>query len=817
MSLGKLFGGNIAGINYNFQPSSQPSSATILIVNEKEEYQLPNFGSTVNLPVFGMPMTVVSRTFTQSKYKTLQIEVVDKLHEILDKELVLIYGLHTDHQSKLNDQFYWTFKSYFVDERYWKAPRNPRMEEPVYPSRNQRGGGGINILGFARATINDIKSTPVNEGYDFEPDATYLKFDKGILRNDISTANSGDWEFDENGPPNLSIQYGYTLSELKALLIKLGIRFADGSGKYLDDTTVLFNDAGTLRQVLSSALSKIGMSFYVDPLSQKIKVITNADIAKINTNIKSLNREIDNDQCATQMSYSETVKGIDAKHIVLKGDLNQVDLESGGDSNGNSEPVRRTDKLYRLAARDITKRSSDELNYIYRFLPLILMGLPNHVIEAYIFGTAVYEDETDWGDLYGENDLKLDDESFWRKDAEVEDGVSNRQKIFWDAVIANGPSYNFFDADTNGETAKLLYKLDDNGSRIDPTPVTDDYIPYMQDFAQMWGGIYISDAMNFKEAEARVYSTRTKREQSVTTFIANQDSFISEYNELNFLTNLLQKGGNRSSSVTIRQLAQNTKSNLTPSRTAGQSGANTDIVGSRYHVIAIQKLSIPNIDELPQRLAREIGANLVKYNIPVFPNGSNTFVLGTKGFKSLMKSMRKTFDRILRDSTKKRYDYILLSYFKTKEDTAQPNNDNAENPFHDKGLPNFLRNIPAQEKCFYQRSLDVRNMSVSEAEFFLRNAGTLNPTTPCPLVTATIRYNRPPTISDFDIENGLSNINITVNGEGGISTTITYSSLKFVNIDPSISRDYLGSSNSINRTSIPSMEPNYKPSFLKDG
>ena len=47
-------------------------------------------------------------------FSVLQVELVDSLSDILDKELVLIYGEHTDLDYNLNNSGYFIAKSLFL-------------------------------------------------------------------------------------------------------------------------------------------------------------------------------------------------------------------------------------------------------------------------------------------------------------------------------------------------------------------------------------------------------------------------------------------------------------------------------------------------------------------------------------------------------------------------------------------------------------------------------------------------------------------------------------------------------------------------------
>ena len=831
-NLGQMFGGKIVNIDYNFQPSSQASTATVVIANENQNYQIPEFDTTVSLPPFGISMDVVEITQIKQNYKYLQVELVEHTHQILDKELIILYGEHTTHKSELNEESYWVFRSYFIDDQYWNAPRHPDMDVPAYPTRNRRGRDGINVIGFARASISEVALTPVSKDSRFEPEAGYLKFDKGILNTAISTQPNPNWKFGD--PSKVNIEYGYHLSNLKDLLTNLGLKFKDDSAKYLDDSSVLFNDVGTVREVLSSVLSKIGMTWYIDPMTQRIKILTNADVARINANISRKHGDF-NEPCASQIQFTKSLKDVQATHVVLKGDLNQRDQEGGSDGYNSTPPMRR-DKLYRMDVSDVTKLSKKELAYIYRFLPLVLLGIPAEIISYYIYGTMIYErtEGKDWGELYGESndpltgfheDFIVPDQTLLRSKGEDDTKI----KAFWNDASSAGSETGLFDIRNKGFTAiELLSDHHAQGGKGAVVNPSDNYIPYIQDFAKLFGGIYISDAMNEKEANARVYNNTTRRGQTLDRiFAAPADAYISEIPELDFLVRILRRAKNRTN-ITVGELAQKTgairnvtisDSRLRTFDVIRQRNANTGIQGSNFHMIALQNIAVGgDIENLPTNVSRYIGSNLevIQHPKPERIGTTKGFVvMGTKEFRPMMQSLRRNLEKLRQEALRKRYDYILVPFFKAENDNSV-NEESAENPMADKGQPKFIRNLKAQERCFYKRSLEVMSMGVTEAAHFLENFGTLNPPTPCPLISSTVSYERGPVRDDFEIESGVRSISVSVNGSGGITTTIGYSSRQFAKIDRAITRDYLGSSRAVTQSTVLDIQPDYKNAYTKN-
>ena len=70
----------IASLNFNYQPNSSPSSATITVVSENNTYIEPKLYSRIVLPILGIPMRVIEVQYNDdSDSRTLQVELLDEL------------------------------------------------------------------------------------------------------------------------------------------------------------------------------------------------------------------------------------------------------------------------------------------------------------------------------------------------------------------------------------------------------------------------------------------------------------------------------------------------------------------------------------------------------------------------------------------------------------------------------------------------------------------------------------------------------------------------------------------------------------------
>ena len=339
--LGSLFGGEIMTLNYNFQAGSEASSCTLTLISKDNQFLEPKMTEVVTLPPFGIQMSVVSTSIKQdSNYSVLQVELVDSLSDILDKELVLIYGEHTDLDYNLNNSGYFIAKSLFVPKEDF--PQNKLINSGIrFPevSKNiiKNYGDGINVIGFPRVTFKD--KTPMI--FTLDPDAVedlgrnvefqghqWITFDGRELNEELSSHTLIDEDllgpiFDSI-PLNAGeaeLRFGYSLKNLRDLIVSKGVSFEEKSFELLNDENVLFSDSGTLRETLTSCLSKVGKSFYVHPLTQKIHVLTNNDIVTINNNLNQKYLNFENTEAAQQLTLSKSIRDISANHIIVKGKL----------------------------------------------------------------------------------------------------------------------------------------------------------------------------------------------------------------------------------------------------------------------------------------------------------------------------------------------------------------------------------------------------------------------------------------------------------------------------------------------------------------
>ena len=360
-NLGSLFGGEIMTLNYNFQAGSESSSCTLTLISENNEFLEPKMTEVVTLPPFGIQMSVLSTSIKKDpNFSVLQVELVDSLSDILDKELVLIYGEHTDLDYNLDNSGYFVAKSHFVPKEDF--PQNKLINSLInFPlvSKNiiKNYGDGINVIGFPRVIFKDKTPMVFTLDPDVEDDLgtsvefvghQWITFDGRELNKELSSHTLIDEDllgpiFDSI-PLNAGeadLRFGYTLKNLRNLITSKGISFEEKSFELLNDENVLFTDSGTLRSVLTSTLSKVGKSFYVHPLTQKIHVLTNNDVASINRKLNDKYLNFENTQAAQQLTLTKSIKEVSANHVVVKGKL---DAPSDQFQSGDTEVPQKLKK-----------------------------------------------------------------------------------------------------------------------------------------------------------------------------------------------------------------------------------------------------------------------------------------------------------------------------------------------------------------------------------------------------------------------------------------------------------------------------------------
>ena len=790
--IGSLFGGEIMSVNYNFQSGSESSTCTLTIVNEKNEFLIPEMNEMVSVPPFGIKMTVLETSIRQNpEYSVLQVELIDSMSEILDKELVLIYGTHTDVQGNLSAGVYELEKELFLPRSAY-PPSTIFNSRVIFPATSKKfrknHGDGKNVIGFGRLTykkkarkiitVEDINNINVTRGIE---DQTTVVFDALELNRDLT-----DDKVVLNNESRLLFRYplnsgqlsfGYTLSNLIELIKSKGISL-EGLGN-LNENNVLFSDSGTIRSVLTSVLSKIGRSFYVDPLTQKIKIITNSDISTINQNLNKLYSNFDNTEGAEQLTLTKSIKNVESIATVVKGTADIFKAEQRGEEE-QDPPTLFKQRLYKLRTERITGTllNPQDIFLIERVAPFLQLTKDEALTDTYIFALAGVSNGTDrWGDLYGEK--QYDYQEKFRK-SRLNNNKKDRR--WFKDMTAENDAFNFknFIPEDSPEAVRLVEgKIKGEKGRKNAISASEDgYLQIVQDFITLWGGVYFSNPASDHRMDKRLYTNRVYSGDTTQPYTFAQydaEELIANVDELSFLVNLIrryaQKTGKRAKNLKVKDVAA-----LTGAPQGGNDG--------RY-LIAVRNMNFFSDGVIQDVDFREQIEN--NYYYFSAEEGSKDFLaLSPQGFrpaKFVADACNRAFDK-QRELTK---DFVVTKYQLIQED----DDEEAE----ETSFPtlNFLDHISSKVKNFSKKSLNVFNSDYTETKAFIENINSFNPEFEGPFITTDITYYRPPKKADFDIQNGISAVSVSV-GEDGITTSINYSSIKFAQIDTSLAKEYLNES-----------------------
>lgn len=786
-SLGRLFGGKIASINYNFQTSSQPSSCTLTLVNESNSFANVGLGEEVVIPPFGLPMIAVeSEEREDTKKKVLQVELTERSTEILDKEIVLIYGEHTDLQYNLNNDSFVIPKGVFVPRSYY--PSNSTFNTAFsFPNLRQslvkNYGNGVNVIGTARATYSRKYPAQLTGTQFKQPkDSEWITFEGGSLRNDISNFTFS-FVYGPNESGDVDLRFGYTLKNLFDLIKSKGLAFDGASSGIMQDTSLFFSESGTIREVLSACLSKIGRSFYIDPFTQRINIVSNSDIARINNNLLQNFENFQSTTSATQISLKKSIKDVESTHFIIKGDLN-----FSGDNYRNQPDKNqraRKQKFYKLK-EDFFERglSSSDIKLMKIIGPVLYSVDDEETLNHLVYGLFKSRDTLASGELYNKSNSSFEE-------FEPKVGQGELFKPDWQRSLNEYSEENvngFFDM-ARAAGAYRHFSVGDNGEK-EPveSPQSVGYYQRVRDFMELWSGTFFSVGMTEREASQRSYIEQAKFiGGELNTFsydIAHKDDLIAQVPSLQFLFNLLNWANN---------LSENgVKTDYTVGEIAEFAVRSGDAIGTGdYHVIAKRQLfggaSLDSND-----IQRSILRNLFSFTDV---NSNKSYLVVTDQAQNYVLSVASDAEKAFTREQRKVKDEMIVKFIKTQEESPSGEVGDASNIGGGEETPTtlFLRNIQSRISKFATRALSIINVPISEAKVFLDNINEINPNFDGPFITTRVSYFRPPKRSDFDIEKGVSNVSVSIS-EAGIQTDIDYSSRKFAKVDTNFLQDYLGTS-----------------------
>lgn len=803
VNLGKLFGGYISSINYSLQTSSEISGATLVVVSEDSKFDEPSFNDIVTIPPFGLKMRVVEYTKRKDTKKTvLQIELEEEASKVLDSELVFIYGIHTDPFYQINNESYYYNKSMFIDKSSWAANSgyvfNPFVK---FPSQTKNPiinyGDGINVIGISRISYFEPGTTFFRTTGNPTPAAPpqTVVFDYGRLNTSLSNYTDPSlplWTADKESNSNLS--FGYTLKNLYKLFIEKGISFDEESEAIMKNDTFLFSDAGTLRNALSSCLSKLGRSFYVDPFTQKIKIISNSDIAKINETLAETFQELGDVEGATKNSYTKSIKGVEAKHLVLKGSY-QIDDDGNGEGiSASGDPASQRETLYKYNVESDVfsgKLNATDRAFLAALSPILAsLSSDREVSQSYALALRKF-----YG--YGSSSIYGNDELTFGDFVDISDGGNWKSRVqdeFTQQGITNKYIGSFYDF---GNTAGA-YQLNGNPSTNPPKlPQDTELFQLASDYSTLNFGLYFSAPLSEKEFLGRQYQPLGKGDGSeidnfnIVPVLRSRK--VINVPELSFISRLLQYNENQIASLTVGQLADRAYQN---------GGLGGDPIRNGEYVLVCIKNLFKGFSLDPKKVSTDIKENFNTVNVSVEDGPNEKHLLVTAQAKNVFDVINNASKEAFiaeRDFTEDRKN---ISYIKVKESGSSVDGGGSIEP--SEADLKSINTIKSNVKNFSRRSFQTIDQNQVEKLIFEENIQDIIPYFEGPFIRTSVDYFRPPKKEDLDITKGVSSISVSISSQG-VTTSVSYSSLKFKEIDFNFISETFGYNNSIPQSPSPDL------------
>lgn len=785
--IGSLFGGEVMTVNYNFQSGSESSTCTLTLISENNEFVEPELNQRVSVPPFSLPMTVLETSIRQDpNYKVLQVELIDSLSEILDRELVLIYGEHTDLDYKLNVDPYKLFKGSLLPQSVYPADLsfNAKIKFPSLSKDTIKSyGDGVNVIGFPRVRIKEKQIQNITGTDELSPPDKWITFDAGSINEELTDYPDVEFfTYSNEVSGNLDLKFGYTIKNLRDLIISKGVSFDNDSLRFLEDENVLFQETGTLRSVLTSALAKMGRSFYIDPFTQKIHVVTNSDIVKINQSLNQKYLNFENTQAAEQLNLTKSIKSVEATHFVAKGDLD--DLLNEKSEGTEVQPRSKRQVFYKLDSSTLTKEllQEQDLFLLKRIAPYYNIVQDEEATNRFAFGLGLVSNNStsQWGRLYGEEEYYL-----------TQSNIASKEQGGWYDSLNENAENDFIGFDPS--LANNAISLKQRKGATPARSVSDaGYLELVSNFVTLWSGLYFSAPMSEYQYRTRDYnnsSLNTDRGEGFSWDIAviDGDEYIANVSQLAFLQSLLKeykKKHNLDASILnykVKDIAQKAYG-YGDARPFGSDGGEGAPISRqpRYYAIAIPSIFFgqQNLNDIDFR-------DEIMENFYLFSNDRNQRWLAytdaaTNTARNISNLCADAFDTY----TKKVKDRLTVNYIKVREGGSSDDQDDVSE------VPElfYIENFPSKSEKFSKRNLSFFKSGYLETKLFVENINEINPQFDGPFITTDVKYYRPPEKEDFDIANGVDSVSISVSDQG-VSTSVKYSSKKFAQIDNSISTD----------------------------
>jgi hypothetical protein len=511
--LGSAFGGKIASLNYNYQPNASPSTATITVVSENNRFIEPQLLSDFVIPNLNAKTKVTQVQYNDDgNSKVLQVELQDRVSFILDKNLILVRGIHSSGVAGdiINGNF-----------EFYESSGVPNSVNKQTIATGVRKINNVAIIGSLRTTLNFDPGEDADEKPEIIKEAQKAHYINGVpffKDNDIKNYAQKLKERQFSSEQ----EWGYSFSELLSAVRAFGLKIKYSNSFSLSNESLnrfVLTDAGSIRSVLSSALSKFGKSFYIDPIDESIVVTDNTFIRAINSKVERIYKGNVSDLGATSLNVKKSCTEVTGRHFVLKSTSKSNTGPSRGNSGGGSSsggggggggeismrPRRPSASLFQKVFYDKSEVEiidKQEKALLQRIAYLYGTKLDDYLINLYLFSLGKKYDPHKWtgqpeNAFYGGK--KEDGSTFLDKTKFIQVKKGEKEaKHVWEQDLIDSHPHNFdmpnlFGAYPNTRT---VLETKNNVKRlvpqVYPAAPTDKVRQFVEDFIFIAKGVFIS-------------------------------------------------------------------------------------------------------------------------------------------------------------------------------------------------------------------------------------------------------------------------------------------------------------------------------------
>ena len=800
-SLGSAFGGKIASLNYNYQPNGSPSTATITVVSENNKFIEPQLLSDFVIPKLNAKTKVTEVQYNDDgNTKVLQVELQDRVSFILDKNLILVRGIHSSGVD--GDKILGKYK-------FYESSGIPNSKNKQSLTSIAKKSGNICVIGALRTTLTFDAGEDANEKPEviISPQKAHYKNARLLYKDNIKFYDIKLKEEQYSSEQT----WGYSFSEMLSAVASFGLKIRGAEDISAQMDRYVLSDAGTVRSVLSGTLSKFGKSFYVDPIDESIVITDNTFVKKINGTIASIYKGNISNLGATSLNVKKSCTEVTGRHLVVKSTDQQSTREPGQTSMRPRMPSasRFRKVFYNKSEKEIIDRQEKML--LQRIAYLYGTGLDDYLIQLYLFSLGKKYNPDNWTGqpekaFYGgkkENGSTFLDKT---KFIQVKKG-EKESKYSWQQDLEDSyPQYfdmtKLFGAFPNTRT---VLETKNNVERIVPgvypAAPPDKLRQFVEDFVFIAKGIFVSTPIQSVRRALGWDFTDTRGLKIIGPF--RSDEKVKTISELAPIQRLFDRvGGNQNITIDNLRLA------------AGQSKG---LGKNAYYYLGIvenkELLVGPKFNQ-----SYDIPALLEK-NIYLFnyeqqnKQAPQQYLVYTKEAEKIINDIEKVCLEAWNYTFEGDLNNVVIRYI-YRSIAERRGQDNSESSDPDPGS----EEVPTWHSIAHKFSklqlsskveLDFYEGPIGDAEEVLQNSSIVSPEQEGPFYEASISYFRPPQISDLNVSNGFSSLSSSFDGENGVTTNISYSTMKYQSVDKSVITQ-IGSSN-INKSSIDS-----SPAFSKN-